>query len=68
MIEDKILDILIIILLLVIIISPILAITFIKTTIDKVIYIKELEQQVNTLKFEKEYLEYAYEDSLNQRY
>ena len=66
--EDRLTEVLIVIVLLFMIIMPFLCIGLTISNIHKEKYIYQLENKINELKFEKEYLEYAFEDSLNQRY
>ena len=67
-IETKLTEILVGVFIISIILMPFIIIMLLISNINKAKYIKDMETKINTLQFEKEYLEYAYEDSLNQRY
>lgn len=66
--EDRLTEVLIVIVLLFVIIMPFLCIGLTISNIYKEKYIYQLENKINELKFEQEYLEFVYEDNIKQNY
>ena len=65
-IETKLTEILVSVFIISIILMPFIIIMLLISNINKAKYIKDMETKINTLQFEKEYLEFVYDDNVRQ--
>lgn len=65
-IETKLTEILVSVFIVSIILMPFIIIMLLISNINKAKYIKDMKIKINTLQFEKEYLEFVYDDNIRQ--